>query len=416
MTSPLFIGREVELAALTDARRALAQSRGSLILIEGEPGIGKSRLIAQFLRGATEGRLRNIAYSECRERAQQPLGPIRTFAQTLAGTIGDDDFPPALAAALGQLSRLEPHSAVAQSPPHALEKVQLYSALVAFFKLVWDKRATIATIEDLHWADESTLDFLSVLVPTLSNSRMMIVATYRSDHLTSDATLAAAIGRLSREAATQRVMLEPLGSHDVRKLISSALGDVPLPQNAQREIEERCDGNPFFAEELLKTACANPSGPSEPGLPISIKAAIVGRLSNLGEDDRRVLGHAAVLGYRFDPAVLAIGMERSVDDVLPALRRARNMQIIVDETGTRALCRFRHALTRRTIYEDMLGFDARRAHKRILLALESIDDWARTSMNWRITLGKPRTLSARSATTNLPAKWRSSYARCPKRL
>jgi len=375
ITSPVLVGRQEELAVLNDARRALAQSQGSMVLVGGEAGIGKTRLIAQFMRSAAEGRSRNLASAECLERAQQPFGPIRTFLQTFEKAASDADLPADVRMAQRQLgSSAATHEAAGAKTITALEKAQLFHALASFFKLVADKRATIAAIEDIQWADASTLDFLTFLLPQIATTRLMLIATYRSDHLEGNAPLTKALARLLREAHVHHIVLDPLSPGDVRALISGALGDLELPVKLKREIAERCDGNPFFAEELLKSVVARPASSGETPLPLSIRATIMERLSAFTDDERRVLAHAAVLGYRFDPALLTVVMQRDIDALLPTLRRARDLQIIIEERGDRALCRFRHALTRRTIYEDMLVIDARRMHEQILSTLETLGD------------------------------------------
>jgi len=163
ITSPALVGRQEELAVLNDARRALAQSQGSMVLVGGEAGIGKTRLIAQFMRSAAEGRSRNLASAECLERAQQPFGPIRTFLQTFEKAASDADLPADVRMAQRQLgSSAATHEAAGAKTITALEKAHLFHALASFFKLVADKRATIAAIEDIQWADASTLDFLTL--------------------------------------------------------------------------------------------------------------------------------------------------------------------------------------------------------------------------------------------------------------
>ncbi len=375
ITSPVLVGRQEELAGLDDARRALSQSQGCMVLVGGEAGIGKTRLIAQFMRSAAEGRSRNLASAECLERAQQPFGPIRTFLQAFEKAASDADLPADVRMAQRQLgSSAATHEVAGAKTITALEKAQLFPALASFFKLVADKRATIAAIEDIQWADASTLDFLAFFVPQIVTTRLMLIATYRSDYVEGNAPLTKALARLLREAHVHHIVLDPLSPGDVRALMSGALGDLELPVKMKREIAERCDGNPFFAEELLKSAVSRPPSSGDAPLPLSIRATIMERLSAFTDDERRVLAHAAVLGYRFDPTLLAIVMQRDVDALLPTLRRARDLQIIIEEHGARALCRFRHALTRRTIYEDMLAFDARGMHERILTTLETRGD------------------------------------------
>jgi DNA-binding CsgD family transcriptional regulator/tetratricopeptide (TPR) repeat protein len=362
----VFVGRKDELAALTDARRALSQSHGSVVLLGGEAGIGKSRLLAQFVRQSSEGRARTLVGAECLEQAQQPFGPIRSLARALHAKVPLADLPPHVLRALAQLG-----SDVLSDDGPRLEKGELFDALLTFVKLVCAKRATVFTIEDVHWADQSTLEFLSYLTPRIGATRLLLVATYRSDEVEGNAPLFDALSRMLRESTARRIVLEPFATGEVRALLAGTLeGRSRPPQSVIDDIERRCEGNPFFAEELVKDALER-EGSLGRSLPISIRASILQRLSALSDEDRRVLAYAAVLGPRFDPSLLALAMQRDVDQVLPALRRARDLNILAEERTPAARCRFRHALTRQTICDDMLAFDARRLHERIVVTLES---------------------------------------------
>jgi len=375
VTCRTFVGRSEELAALQDARRGLARSRGSIVLIGGEAGIGKSRLLAQFLRSAEQGRARNLATAQCLESAQQPFGPIRSFLCALVGTV-----PPELwsTKALRAFVQLVPENIapaiVARYRESLLEKAELFAALVETFKTVSAKRTTILSIEDLHWSDHSTLAFLNYLAPRVAGTRLLLVATYRSDELESNAPLYDAISRLLREATVAAIELKPLSTVDTRELLDGASQGVTLPAETISDIERRCEGNPFFAEELLKSAVEQPGSPGEAPLPLSLRASILQRVSIFSEDDQRVLRQAAVLGLRFDLALLAQVMNREVDSIVPALRRARGSNIVIEERAPRLRCRFRHALTRQIIYEDMLEYDRQRLHRQILQALEALGE------------------------------------------
>ncbi len=371
VTCPVFVGRRAELEALDAARLELRKSHGSFVLVGGEAGIGKSRLIAEFVRRSGDIRSRNLAAAECIARAQVPFGPVRTLLTALVPKIAHDELTGSVRRAIAQLVP-EALPAGAADATSELAKLDLFAALVAFLNLVAAKRLTVLTLEDLHWSDPSTLEFLAFLAPRIASSRLLVVATYRSDELEARATLFETVSRLVRESNVRDLRLEPFGHADLRELIDATLdANGELADNVKRDVERRSEGNPFFAEELLKNALA---WRDERTLPLSIRASIVERLSLLSDDDRALLALAAALGYRFDPKLLALVGEREVEAVLPTLRRARDLNILTEDEGDRVRYRFRHALTRQTIYDGMLAFDARRLHERILSALEHLGD------------------------------------------
>ncbi len=370
----IFVGRQKELAALDEARKSLAQSSGSFVLISGEAGIGKTRLLNEFLGLAHNRRARNVVNTECLQGAQQPLGPIRSLVRTLAPTISLTSVPPTVLRALAQVIPEElPRRVVTRNASFVLEKEQLFSALLAFLRLVCAKRATILTVEDLHWSDDSTLEFLVYLVHRMDAMRLLVVATCRSDELAGNERLLVSMSPLFREPHLRLMTLEPLAAREIRAVVDgTVVGRDPLPEKVAQDIEERSEGNPFFAEELVKDFIEHGSaGVASTQLPLSIRATIAQRLTNLTADERNVLVHAAVLGQRFDPDVLAIVMERDEAALSPALRRARELNLIVDVSRDRLSCRFRHALTHQTIYDDVPAFVARKLHEQILTTLET---------------------------------------------
>src|SRR5215472_13926853 len=149
-----FVGRRKELAALDDARKMLARSDGSFLLVSGEAGIGKSRLLTEFLDLARDKRARNLITTECIQRAQQPLGPIRSLVRSLIPAIDINAMPPTAVRAVIQLIPEElPRDAVEPIAGYVLEKDQLFAALLELLRQVCAKRATILALEDLHWSD-----------------------------------------------------------------------------------------------------------------------------------------------------------------------------------------------------------------------------------------------------------------------
>ena len=368
-----FLGRASELDALKDARKSLAKSSGSFVLISGEAGIGKTRLLSEFIERADSRRTRNLVNTECLQRAQQPLGPLRALLRTMIPSLMLSELPPNIVRTLVQLSPEQlPQAVVAAFGNIVLEKEQLFAEVLELLRIVCMKRATILTVEDIHWADGSTLDFLHYLAHRMGSMRLLIIATYRSDELIANEDFLIGLSPLLRESVVRSIVLEPLNPFHIRQLVDGALeGRTTLSQAAVADIERLSEGNPFFAEELVNDFVERATVKASPAqLPLSIRASITARLNGFTEDERNILKHAAVLGQRFDPGVLALVMSTSVDRLSPALRRAHERNLLVADGPTRMSCRFRHALTRQSIYDAIPRFETRELHARILGALE----------------------------------------------
>jgi DNA-binding CsgD family transcriptional regulator len=363
VSCPMLVGRERELESLHAARRGLAQSHPAFVLVGGEAGIGKSRLLAQFARGTGDRRSRTVVAVQCLEHARQPFGPVRDAVAALARA-AETALPPILARFIARDTTAE-----------ATEKADLFAAITSFLRERARERATIVTIEDLHWSDATTMEYLGYVASRIAGTRLLLIATYRSEACEGNDALSATIARAMRESTTFRIDLRTLKGAQIRALLDGALeGHVALDRPTLDTIVARAEGNPFFGEELLKSALeqAGYEGRSPP-LPISIRASIVERLRSFSQDERVTIERAAVLGVRFDPHVLARTMNVPVETILPALRRARDANLIVEEDGERVRFRFRHALTRQAVYDNLLLFDARRTHQAILVALEAFD-------------------------------------------
>jgi DNA-binding CsgD family transcriptional regulator len=355
---------------LHDARRSLGRGRGSLAIVEGEAGIGKSRLVTHFSRdGGATARVLTI---ECVQDAGAELQPLRA---ALAGLWDPSagEAPPIVMRTIVQLLPDAIAPAVRASYAGAtLGRAELFAGIAAALGHITAKRGTILILEDLHWADDSTLHFLAGLAPQLESMRLMLVATIRSEPFERRDVLADVTSRLLRAHTVRHITLRPLPRDDVADLIDGALtGRRALPPAVVADIIRRSDGNPFFAEELLKVAVDR--DPSERDvLPVSIRASVRHRLAHFDPADRALLDVAAVLGLRFDHALLAELTGRSHDAVLRVLRDARAANIVDDVDP--ATCRFHHALTRQTIYDALLAAETQALHRRILAALEHRPD------------------------------------------
>ncbi|MBV9234085.1 MAG: AAA family ATPase, partial [Candidatus Eremiobacteraeota bacterium] len=291
LSSRRMFGRDAELEALQDARRALSGRRGSVVLVGGEPGMGKSRLLGEFAATLRGGRSPHYALGESLEDAPRPFGTWRTalaaLVQRVPATL--DNAPPLVGRSLAALI---PFSVVDRDgllpPSDRLEKAELFTGVLHYLRLVSEKRATVIALEDLHWADVSSLELLCHVAPRIGGMRLMIVATYRDEALQPQHRLFGAVAKLSRADTVRRILLEPLAERHVRALIDDALGDTyALTDERIRAVLDRCDGNPFFAEELLGHAVQRERGGTS-SLPLSIRSLTLDRIAGLSAQTRRL--------------------------------------------------------------------------------------------------------------------------------
>ncbi|MBV8530669.1 MAG: AAA family ATPase, partial [Candidatus Eremiobacteraeota bacterium] len=323
-------------------RSAAAQSHGCLVLIEGEAGIGKSRLVNAFRETLTNGRA-SVGLAACREFGNAPYGPIAE-ALAVAGI------------------RVNP----ATAPTYAEQLRDLRSRVEEACR----RRNCVLILEDIQWADEGTLAFLHYLLPYVGSMRLLVVATLRTDDIIERAV--PYLTRLARDRGSFRVALTALSPLQTRRLIRLALGDRVLSGGKVEEIVRRAEGNPFFAEELLSAALeATTTSPAAAEvLPRTIRAVVAERIARLDAPTIEIAMRAAVLGPRFEAAFLAQTFGYALPDVLSALRRLRDLGLMVEMPTQPPTYCFRHTLTRDAIYTGMLTGEARALHARILQELE----------------------------------------------
>ena len=315
------------------------------MVIAGDAGMGKSRLINEFRTSLAYTRWK-IGSGACVEFASRPYGPIlEAFAQ--------------LSGAPLQLGE-------------AATKQEQLDAIVERLGAIAAKAALLIVVEDLHWADAASLDLLAYLAPKLHRMRILVVVSVRTDELHPDDPVAKAAARITRGAQAGRINLAPLHGAELTAFIDAALEGIQLPDETRRAIAISGDGNPFFTEELLKSAveqnAAQTAKSTRRALPPTVRATLLDRLRPFDESERRVLSQAAMIGRTFNLALLAATLETEPDRLLGTLRRARDFQLI--EEVTPATFRFRHGLVREVMYDAFLGAELQVRHRAIALALE----------------------------------------------
>ncbi|MBC5803723.1 MAG: AAA family ATPase [Candidatus Eremiobacteraeota bacterium] len=362
-----FLGRERELGELAALHKSATQGRGSIALVSSDAGVGKTRLVSEFRR-LTGGRAL-IAEHACRGYIQAPLLP---FAEILSTFV---DKVPAVAGSLPDDVALLRHLAAGEPPAgmERIERIERLGALVRIFEALTAKHALVAIVEDIHWADAATLDLLQHLLTIIERTRLLVIATFRRDELRRGGTLMPVVGRLVRHVAVREIALAPFNSEGTEHFVRAALHGHRTAPEQIRAIVRRSEGNALFAEELARSAVEHRVRDADI-LPLSIRNAILERLEPLEADGEHVLVHAAAIGRVFDVQFLATTLGRDVGGVLPALRRARDLQLIVEQDSTTLSFAFRHALMQEALEGELLATERRAIHLRILEALEAAPD------------------------------------------
>jgi DNA-binding CsgD family transcriptional regulator/tetratricopeptide (TPR) repeat protein len=341
-----FVGRRAELAYLKERRLEAGASRGGVVFVAGDAGLGKSRLVEEFCRSLAYSRWR-ITRGPCREFGGRPYGPL--------------------------LDALSTVDAAAERLTPAESKRQYFEDIVDRFAAIAARKALVVVIEDLHWADAATLDLLAYFGSRIGRMRVLLLASFRPDDLHAGHPAAAAIERVDRSAHAGRIDLTGLQGLELRTFIDEALSGIPLDDDRRRAIALAGEGNPFFTEELLKNAVQEAADrrDRDRGLqvPRSVRTTLLERLRPFAEEERGIITQAAVIGRTFSLRLLASVAESEAELLLPALRRARDFQLI--EELEPDVFRFRHGLTREAICGDFLRTELRPLHRRIALTLEN---------------------------------------------
>jgi DNA-binding CsgD family transcriptional regulator len=370
VSSPVLVGRDDELQALQATLDAADDGRPSLTLLCGEGGVGKSRLVKELIR-CRNGRSGLVLCGNCVQLSggELPYAPIASALRELghgpfAGML--DDLP---AEVRDDLARVVPElasdeSAPDDSGPTAFSQARLFEQLLRAFRHLAERTSVLLIIEDLHWADNSTRDFIAFAVRNLHSERMALLVTYRTDELPPGHPMRALLGELVRCDGVVRVDLGRLTRSQVRRQLEGITGAPPQSQLVD-EIFKRSDGNPFLTEELLLARRAGWSG----RLPLGLRDTLLARVEQLPAEAHQVLRILAVAGRPIGHAVLEVAVGISDAALAAGLRAAVSDQILVLDPQGAALG-FRHALVGEGIYTELLPGERRALHGRFARALE----------------------------------------------
>ncbi|NYE21226.1 helix-turn-helix transcriptional regulator [Microbacterium immunditiarum] len=382
-TPSVMVGRGAELRSLLDAFDDGRRGRPRAVLVRGEAGIGKTRLVQELLAQAAarrdEGLPLVVAVGQCVDLGPigAPFGPIRRVLRDLHGEVGTDALREAAGspAAVTALAALVPGLAP-DAPADDEQAGEFAEAIEVVLESLSATRHVVIVIEDLQWADAATFALLKTLASTLRGRHLTIISTYRSDDIDRFHPLHPVLAELDRTPGLVRVDLEPLSLAEVAEQVSILTADGIDPQGVER-LAERSGGIPFLVEELVDLG--------DRGLPDTLRDLVLARYTRLSDPAQETVRAMAAGGMHVDHDVLAaVSMldDRTLDR---ALREAIDTRVVL---AAGAGYSFRHALTREAVHGEMLPSERVRVHRAFAEYLQqnrpadSPDDVSAVAEHW----------------------------------
>ncbi|MFE9675672.1 AAA family ATPase [Streptomyces sp. NPDC006259] len=354
-----FIGRDEEVARLSDVLERARAGEARAVLLAGDAGVGKTRVLAEIAaRAARAGT--TVLTGHCVDLGDVGL-PYLPFTEILGLLAADARFAAVLAEhpVVDRMLGGGPHDAVRDLGG----RLRLFEGMAGLLADLAEVAPLLVVLEDLHWADESSRDLLRFLLSRgvlqrpaggAPAHRLAVLASYRADDLHRRHPLRPLLAELVRLPGVERLELRPLADAEVTRLVR-ALEDRPLPEVTVRRIVARAEGNAFYAEELLAA-----TDDEADGVPSGLADLLLIRVEQLSETAQLVLRTAAVAGRRVEHDLLRDAIALPEDELESALREAVGRQLLVAGAGDTYA--FRHALAREAVYADLLPGERARLH------------------------------------------------------
>ena len=390
---PVLVGRDQELAALVQLLNQTSSGHSQMLLLSGEAGIGKSRLVAELTTSATAqgfGVLEGTCFPTDRTH---PYAPLRDLLHSCCASLSSAEIvaavgpfaralAPLLPERVSSLPALASLPAVLPLDPEQ-EQRRLFAALADFFTRQTEQRPLLLIVEDVHWSDEASLECLQTLARQLASRPLLLLCTYRSDEV--HPRLRSFLAQLDRARLCQEVTLARLSRSETEAMLRAIFAEQQVMSGDLLEtLWTLTDGNPFFLEEVLKSELSSggitftengwvhvlPAATRRVAIPRSVADAVQQRTRRLSRQARELLTLAAVAGRRFDVRVLQHLLHCTDSQLLSLLKDVVAAQLVTEESAEQFS--FRHALTRQAIYAGLLARERRALHRRLAQALEQL--------------------------------------------
>jgi DNA-binding CsgD family transcriptional regulator/tetratricopeptide (TPR) repeat protein len=378
--SPSFVGREAEMEALVAALEEAASGRGRILLIGGEPGIGKTRLIDEFsLRARAKDVL--VLWGRCWEAGGAPAyWPWIQALRSLTGQLDREktaQVSGALAQLLADVSDQErpPDLPKVSSTAPEVDRFRLFDALTSYLLRASDQHPLMLILEDVHAADAPSLLLLQFMAGEIGRNRILILASYRDVEVTRGHPLATTLSELDRYPVANRISLSGLDRPSLARLVETVAGSAP-PEEIVAALHDKTEGNPLFVDELVRLLDSEnqlwtPSDGRRWPIPEGIREVIGRRLDRLPADCRELLSLGSVIGRDFSIEVLERITGRSSDDILGAINQAIATRVIDEVRDAPGNLRFAHSIIRDTLYGELLPAGRFQLHRTVGEALEA---------------------------------------------
>ena len=384
-----FFGRGAELRRVIDAFTVAAAGDGRrVVLVQGEPGMGKTTLAAEFAR-AIHANGAVVLYGRCEEGLAIPYQPFTEALShhvdhatdgVLVAHVGDHASE--LTGLIPALARRLPAISPSRSSDADTQRYLLFSAVVGLLTAVSASQPVLLILDDLHWADQGTLLLLRYLVGADVAMRLLVLGTYRGSDLAAAPALSEALAALWRHPGVERLDLAGLNDADVVALMESGAGHEPgeVFTTLAHQLRRDTGGNPFFLLETVRHLVeqgllyqqhgrwAAGANLAELGTPQSLREVVAERVARLGEPAGDLLRHGAVVGRDFDVALLSSATGASEPDVVDALEQAAAAALLTSLAPGHY--GFAHAVIQYTLYDSLSPTRRQLAHRRVAEALE----------------------------------------------
>jgi serine/threonine protein kinase len=389
----VFVGRESELRQLQSAFDSAASGQGALMMVVGEPGIGKTAICDQ-LRTYVTLRGGKTLLGHSYEEGSLSL-PYLAFVEAMRSYVLSrevKDLREELGTGAADVARIvsEVRDKLKIKPrpkgdPEE-ERYRLMQAVTGFLSNAANVQPLLVVLEDLHDSDKGTLDMLTHISRNLSGARLLIVGTYRDVEVDRSHPLSAALAELRRVSTYGRVLLRGLNADEVRRMLDGITREE-IPWTLAEAVHRQTEGNPLFVQEVVRFLVeegllSKQDGryrptrdtPLEMSIPEGLRDVIGKRLSLISKECNQLLSVAAVIGRDFRLEVLNKVSGLTEDEVFSALEEAKKAAVIEERAGVGAAVtyRFAHAFFRQTLYEETIAPRRIRLHQQVARALEEI--------------------------------------------